>query len=58
MDIAKAMFRGGELIVDPAAYNYYSYLVLGLRCRFCGENVHLRKGKSRRAHFAHFPLSY
>jgi hypothetical protein len=51
------MFRGGELIVDPAAYNYYSYLVLGLRCRFCGENVHLRKGKSRRAHFAHFPLA-
>lgn len=55
MFYAKAMYRGGEIIVSADEdLNYYSYVSLGLRCIICGEEVNLRRGSVRNPHFAHF----
>ncbi|MEA5605070.1 hypothetical protein [Nostoc sp. UHCC 0252] len=54
MDIAKAMALGGE-IVHANKCNFSSYDDLKLRCSVCGEPVRLKKGGTRKPHFAHFP---
>jgi hypothetical protein len=55
MFYAKAMYQGGAIIVSAdEKLDYSSYTELGLRCLECGEEVHLRRGDSRRPHFAHF----
>lgn len=55
MDIARSLYNGGSIIqADDNSLNYHSYIELGLRCPICGEEVHLKKGKYRKPHFAHF----
>jgi hypothetical protein len=55
MDIARALYKGGEIIrADEVSLNYYSYINLGLRCPICGEEVYLKKGEHKKPHFAHF----
>ncbi|MBE8967077.1 hypothetical protein IQ277_12720 [Nostocales cyanobacterium LEGE 12452] len=54
MDIAKAMALGGQ-IVHANKCNFSSYDDLKLRCSVCGEPVRLKKGGTRKPHFAHFP---
>lgn len=53
MDIAKAMYRGGE-IIHANECDSSSYKNLGLLCPFCSQEVYLRKGDIRKAYFAHF----
>jgi Competence protein CoiA-like family len=55
MFYAKAMYKGGMIVcANDTNLNYSSYLKEGLRCLVCGEEVYLRKGDSRKPHFAHF----
>ena len=53
MYYAKAMYKGGTIVCADKV-NYSSYVILGLRCLECGEEVCLRRGDKRQTHFAHF----
>ncbi len=53
MECARAIALYGKIIY-PEECNYSSYKKLGLRCPSCGEPVHLKQGRKRKPHFAHF----
>jgi len=48
------MALGGKKI-NADECDYFSYTKLKLRCPFCREPVHLKKGDYKKSHFAHFP---
>ncbi|MEH2385423.1 MAG: hypothetical protein V7K14_06460 [Nostoc sp.] len=54
MEFAKSIKFGGE-IVHADECNFYSYNDLKLCCPVCSEPVFLKKGTTRKSHFAHFP---
>ncbi|BDI19600.1 hypothetical protein ANSO36C_54020 [Nostoc cf. commune SO-36] len=54
MKFAISMYKPGERVY-PEQCNFFSYNDLKLRCPVCGEPVRLKKGGTRKPHFAHFP---
>lgn len=52
---AKAMYEGGVIIVSANdKLDKYSYILKGLRCIKCNEEVYLKSGIYKKRHFAHF----
>ena len=54
---AKLMYLGGIVVKATDELDYADYINYGFRCIVCGEEVFLRKGSERQAHFAHHRYS-
>lgn len=54
MEYAISIYKPSERVY-PEQCDFNSYNDLKLRCPVCGEPVRLKKGGTRKPHFAHFP---